>query len=177
MNSLAQNDKTLRKSKKIALQNRMLGKKRRAALIQLLKKDVVFLELETSLSIWAEIERKHISGTTPYNGYVQIEVQDDFETYIQKMESVLLEFGELSGFCFTSNWKSTGVAILDSADLSDDLNSILLSNNDEVSFFNAELNKAILFFGDRSGSADKLNELSVSVLGADWVRKWEKGSK
>lgn len=170
-------NKAIRNAKKITLQNRLRGKKRRNVLNELLKRDVSFLELEASLAIWSEIERKHLSRSTPYNGYVHFEVEDNFESYIRKMEAVLTNFGDSNGFCFMSDWESTGVAILDTMDLSDNLNAILLSHNDEISFFNADLNKAILFLGERTGSGDKLNELAVSVLGADWIEKWKKGSE
>jgi len=173
MNSSDQHDRALRESKKIMLQNRLRGKGKRSALAKLIKRNATFLELEASLAIWAEIERKHLWHPTPYNGYVQIDVKDDCESYVGIMETVLAEVGELGGFCFTPDWKSTGVVIMDSIDLGTDLNSILRSNDDEVSFFSAGLEKAILFVGERTGSGDKLYELSVSVLGDDWVRRWK----
>ena len=177
MNRTDKNNRSLRNSRKITLQNRMFGEKRRNAFSELVKQEVHFLDLETSVAIWDVLITSHKLVPSPYNSYFQFDVEDNFESYVRKVETVLADFGKSNGFCFTYYWRSTGVAMLDAMDLCNNLNAILFSHNDEISFFNANLNKAILLLGDRIGSGDKLNELSISILGEAWVKKWKEGTK
>lgn len=168
--------KAKRTAKKLALQNRLAAKKRHASLVDSFGHKFEFLDAETTLALWFSVSNKW-NPDFPYSGFVSCKVEQDFSGYLARFSDCFTNINSLFGFCFPLDWAVTGAFIIDLHELMKNLDGYMFDFDDEMRFFSPDLTKAIILKGERSGMGDLLCELSVSVLGADWIKKWTNGSE
>lgn len=170
--------KAKRTAKKLALQNRLAAKKRQAALVNDFGAKFNFLDAETTIAIkFATSGNGLWNPNFPYSGFKPYSVEQDFSGYLTRFSRCFTNIDNLSGFCFPLDWAVTGAFIIELNELMKNLDSYMFDFDDKMRFFSPDLTKAIILEGNRSGTGDQLNELSVSVLGEDWIEKWRKGTK
>jgi len=166
-------DKTnlaVRTARKIHIQNATAGKRKRDVYNSVLDGEVSFLELDSSISLQNELANKHLTVPTVYNQFSTFEILENFGAKLQLIGSHIAHLEEFSSFCFFYDWKCVGAAIIDSRKLGNMLSELMFESQDEIAIYSPELNKAVLLTGDRTGTGDILNQLSISIFGADWQR-------
>lgn len=170
--------KAVNVAKKNALQSRIATKKRHASLENGFGNKFEFLDAEATLAVWFEVNKKGLwNPNYPYSNFESYNVKKDFTDYLTHFSGKFENIKNFFGFCFPLDWAVTGAIILELDELMNNLDFYMFDFDDEMRFFSPDFNKAIILEGERSGSGDKLNELSVSVLGAEWIGMWEKGPK
>jgi len=141
-------------------------------------KSEAFLDSETTLAIWAKANQKGFwNPSYPYSNFTSLSVESDYNEYLENFAEIFADVSDFEGFCFPLDWAFTGAIVVELDELMRHLNAYMFSFEDEMRFFSTDFTKAIILQGDRSGSGEKLNELSVSVSGTDWLGKWKKGSE
>ena len=166
-------------ARKIFLQarnnNEALKDKFRTRWSKLTGTECEFLDLETSLAIWDVALRSGVAGKGSYSLNTEEfegEAADDVESISRRIEVI----DSINGFCLTYFWRQTGAILTDLKTLTKNFNALMLLCEDEINFYSSDFKKALPIEGDRSGSGDRLNYLSVSVSG-DWVNPWQESSK
>ena len=154
-----------------ALQDRFRPKWR-----ELAESECEFLDLETSLALWdvalhSSVARKEWSHCLKTEVFER-EVVPDVEDISRRISA----FENINGFCLTYFWRKTGAILTDLHSLAKNFNELMFLCEDEINFYSSDFKKALLIEGDRTGSGDRLNYLSVSVSG-DWINAWQESSK
>ena len=160
-------------AKKFALQFRVKGRKKKIAVMNALGVGEDFIDIEASLAIWQSL-KNHSSPTRTHKDALEcVLVSEDASLGIKKMERLFSLIGDSYGFLFPSFWMMTGALILDAQVLSEGLDRKIFEMNDEMTFTSVDLRHSITLRGDRTGTAEYLNELKVSLFGADWVGQFK----
>lgn len=168
--------------KKLVIKHRMNRKKQRNILNNEWRKisgaELSFLELEPTLAIWSHLRSRHIlCENSIIKKFVSDDIREDVMLYLNEFAHILARFGAVYGICFAYQWDVTGAFLINLKEVAENLNDFMFICEDEVKFYSADFTKAILLSGDRTGTGDQLNELKVSVLGADWGNVWKSHMK
>ena len=129
-----------------------------------------FLDLETSVALRNHAANFGFMYKSNYN-YLTKEfegiVSDNLPAIITDLENIDTD----KCFLFHYSWQHTGVIVASMDAILLDLNRTLFFLEDELILVSSDFKKALIFDGDRTGSGDLLNYLSVSIAG-DWQIIW-----
>lgn len=167
-------DKALNVAKRVKLQTRLKTRKEQEKFTKVFGEKISFLDPETSLALYNKINACHIwHSNFHYSNFASIEFEDNFREKLEIISFCFSDTPETTGYCFPLGWSTSGAILIELSELMIKLNEYMFAFNDELKFYTPDFNKVIHLTGDRSGSWDRLNELSISVLGADWVKRIE----
>jgi len=169
MDKLENRQNLIRNARKLMLQNRARGKKKRKEIETLFGQSIQFLDMEHSLALHYELDCRQISNPTKRFGFRNESIENDFELILSELAKALETKIGTSLFVFSYDWKMTGVAILSAKELARELSAFMYYSNDLISIYNSELTKALILDGDRTGTGDNLNQLEISILGQEWI--------
>ncbi len=168
-------DNAVNTAKRVKLQTRLKTRSEQEKLEKVFGKKISFLDQETSLALYNKINASHLwHSKFCYSNFTTIEFEENFGTKLEMIAQCFSDNPETTGYCFPLSWSSSGAILIELSELISRLNEHMFAFNDELRFYTPDLTKVIHLTGERTGSWDQLNELSISVLGADWVRKIEK---
>ena len=175
MSIIEDKDRAERKAKKLVIQSRGAAKKRRAKLkgkwLEVSGNEFSFLDLETSLAVWTDSQRRRVAAHPEEVASTVSEASSSLEQF----SKFLSEIEIVHGFCFAYGWERTGAFIINVKGIADHLSELMFMFEDELEFYSHDFTRAFALSGDRTGTGENLNSLSVGVKGADWDEKWEKG--
>ena len=167
-------NKILDVAKRIKLQARFNNRNEQERIRKTIGDKISFLDPETTLALFNQINSSHIwHSSGQYSKFTSIEFEESFGDKLETIAKSFSDFSKTAGYCFPLNWFSSGVIIIELSELMNRLNDYMFAFDDEIKFYTSDLTKVMHLTGDRSGTWDQLNELSISVLGADWVKKVE----
>ena len=170
---------TERVARKILLQaqnkNKALQDKFRPKWNALTEAECEFLDLETSLALWDVAIHSYVARKEWSHSIHTEEFERDLMPDVEDISRRISTFENINGFCLTYFWRKTGAIITDLHSISKNFNELMFLCEDEINFYSSDFKKALLIEGDRTGSGDHLNYLSVSVSG-DWVNAWQESS-
>ena len=157
--------------------NKALKDKFRPRWNELTETECEFLDLETSLALWdaaisAHVVRKEWSFSSLHSEEFTNDVMSDIDDVCRRISL----FDDVDGFCITYFWRKTGAILTNLSSITKNLNDLMFMCEDEIRFYSHDFKKALILEGDRTGSGDRLNYLSVSVSG-DWINAWQESSK
>ena len=143
---------------------------------ELTETECEFLDLETSLALWdAALNRGVVRKEWSRSLHTE-----EFEKHLMPEAKTIgrriSTFEDISGFCFTYFWRQTGAMLVNLSSITKNFNELMFTCEDEIWFYSSDFKKALILEGDRSGSGDRLNYLSVSLSG-DWINAWQESSK
>jgi hypothetical protein len=135
-----------------------------------------FLDLETSLALWDVAIHSGVARKEWSHFIHTEEFERDLRAHVEDISRRISTFENIDGFCLTYFWRKTGAILTDLHSITKNFNELMFLCEDEINFYSSDFKKALLIEGDRSGSGDRLNYLSVSVSG-DWITAWQESSK
>lgn len=153
------------------LHNKNTTKRISCELMNLGVSDFVFLDLETSVSLWDKLAHSGLAHKSR-SSFSTNEFTGRVSESLPLISKFLSQYGSLYGFAFTYFWRNTGAMIIDIKSFQSNFNEQLFLLEDEITFVCPDFKKAIIIEGDRSGSGELLNYLSVSVAG-DLREAWK----
>ena len=135
-----------------------------------------FLDLETSLALWHVALKSGIVVKEWSRSLHTEEFEKHLMPEVEDIGRRISTFEDVEGFCFTYFWRQTGAMLANLSSITKNFNELMFMCEDEIWFYSSDFKKALILEGDRTGSGDRLNNLSVSVSG-DWINAWQESSK
>lgn len=161
-----------RKEKLVIIQSRNKAKNRRTDINGLLSAEghsrLSFIGRDETFSLRSKFEDMHVLSELN-------EISDTTEksaALLDCFSSFLSNLDEVEGVCFAYDWRNIGAFHIDTKSVFETLSALMLVLEDELDYCSHDFTGAFQLNGDRTGSGDRLNSLSVKILGSRWCEIW-----